>query len=301
MLAIVIGVIIGLFLLLFYVFPWTLAVLIGSVLLGVVVWHAIKPQDYYEIYEIYENSSKVTAFFVSLLNPIRQATGRMPIWIIPGFLHNRDGTLLAAFKAIDAIQNTLKNLDWPRRQKLEILRQSYLLCEKVVKGIWKLWSVDKTREAARNLNSRDSQAAIELLWKQTNDQIDSTVQSLINLSIQLINHDTLATGPDELLHQLIDLNQQMDLKLQKVKPYVKSSLISVWSYTMAFLVVVLTFTVSSKYIPEYTLPTVVFGSLTGFLIIGILHLRANNQLSEESLKQIVIALIKIIGINRKSG
>lgn len=306
----IVAVVFFLIILLFIQIPWTFALTIGLIITGVLIWFITKPNECV-VYEF----NKAEALFDRILNPFRQIFGKMPIWIVPiyryGDYNHKETPSYEGYKNLDnaihlweTIRAALKELNWSYSQKKRILRQTYTICENIVIALWKLQSLEQTRAAIKEQFDKGgkSRQQVAILWRQVTGEIDNALEVLTLVSVHLTKLrmsgiSSISVETRNLIEQLESSNQELaDIAQGNNQRYVKSTSSSLWSYTFVFVVVVATFTISSRYVPDYAFTITVSGSLLGLLVIGILKLRDNEKISENAFVQIIVEFLKSIGL-----
>lgn len=308
----ILAVIVILIVWLFYSFPWTLGLTVGLIITGILIRFITKPNGNV-IYKFY----KAEALFDRILNPFRQMFGKMPIWIIPTYDygdHYQNATpryagrenLDNAIRLWENIRDTLKELNWSYFQKKRILRQTYTICENIVIALWKLRSLEQTRIAIKEQFDKGgkSRQQVATLWRQVTGEIDNALEVLTLVSVHLTKlrmsgTSSISAETRNLIEQLESSNQELaDIAQINNQRYVKSTSSSLWSYTFVLVVVVATFTISSRYVPDYAFAITVSGSLLGLLVIGVLKLRDNEKISESGFVRIIVEFLRSIGFSK---
>lgn len=308
----ILAVIVILIIWLFYSFPWMFALTVGLIITGILIRFIKKPNGQV-VYEFF----KAEALFDRILNPFRQIFGKLPIWIIPIYSYgdyNHDETpsyqgsqnLDNAIRLWENIRDSLKELNWSYRQKKEVLHRAYAICENIVFALWKLSSLQQTRIAIKEQFDKGgkSRQQIAILWRQVTGEIDHALEVLTLVSVHLANLrmsgiSSMSTETSNLIKQMESSNQELaEIAQRNNQRYIKSTSSSLWSYTLVLVIIVATFTISSRYVPDYAFAITVSGSLLGLLAIGVLKLRDNEKISESGFVRIIVEFLRSIGLSK---
>jgi hypothetical protein len=249
---------------------------------------------------------------IRILNPFRQLFGKMPIWIVPYYRYWNHKTgnyyygheqLQKAIRLCDNIKSSLERLNWSRQHKKAVLHRAYRICENISTALWKLARLEQSENVIGKFGEdKDGKGLKEIraLSEKIREEIQYALETLTSFSVYLAR---LALGDTSVSTEINSLAEQLDTSGQKLvevtqsdgQKFTKStSYSSIWSYTAVFVIVVTTFSISSRYVPNYAFAITVAGSLLGLLVIGILKLRDSEKISESSFAKIVIEFLKSI-------
>lgn len=284
-----------------FIYDLIVVLLISGILyllVSVLLWVVARDNVDYHVHSY----NKLGSFIIRIFNPVRQIFGKTPIWIVPDSRYEND-YLRNAIRLGDEIRNSLKRLRWSHERKNNITRQIHIICENITKALWKLSALQQSEEVIEQFGKGDKEKGLQeirTLEVQIKEEINHALEVLTPFSVYLAKlAATGASTPSE-INSLIS---QIETSGQKIVEVIQSNgqkfmtsapYSSVWSYTIIFVIVVATFSISSMFVPDYAFAITVAGSLLGLLVIGILKLRDTDKISENSFTRIVIEFLKSI-------
>lgn len=292
-----------------WTFTTTISVIIFFELASVVVVNFVIPTTYhrngYNRYYHVINDNRVLSLFIQNLNPLRQFFGRLPIWIVPEYYFAIDTDLHSLESASSLwydIKNVVRHLNLPTQRKETVTQQTYIICLNITRALWKLAALDETKHTIIERFDKDgkNRQEIDMLSEKVRSEIQHALEILTPFSVYLaklrVSGISVSSEFNDLVNQIeVSSKELAEATKTNRQNFIKeSSDYSLWSYTMVFVIVVATFTLSSMYAPNYAFAVTVSGSLLGLLVIGILNLRDSEKISENSFTQIIIEFLKSI-------
>lgn len=192
--------------------PWLLAVDAVATVVSLVVADALRRRGHYVARE---KPGGLTAAHLALMNPIRTAYGRPPLWLIPARCIETDERDMVehANRLAAEIRDTVKDSPLPARKRSSFEQQAGEVPHNLEMALWKL---ARLRRIAASIDYRYDQDGhkhqeIELMVNQLRGVMQHSVEVLSSISISLVKvqlaHDDIAA--DRLLADLNESNQRL--------------------------------------------------------------------------------------------
>lgn len=192
--------------------PWLLILDALTVVVLIVLADALRRRGHYVARD---KPGGLTAAHLGLLNPIRAAYGRSPLWLIPGQCIETDERDMVehANRLASEIRDTVKDSPLSARKRSSFEQQAGEVPHNLVRALWKL---ARLRRIAASIDYRYDQDGgkhqeIEQMVSQLRGVMQHSVEVLSSSAISLVKvqlaRDDIAT--DHLLADLNDSNQRL--------------------------------------------------------------------------------------------
>lgn len=239
----------------------------------------------------------------NIINIFRVQIGKLPIWLTPAkwIINTAEKKLLEKANLLFyETKNSINRSPFPSDTKASLLYQCALIPQNIANGLWKLSYLRRLASTTKGMSiTKQHEMENTKLQKQIIHEMESLIQKLSFLSLSLLKSEISRDNKtiEEFLFELSNNN----IRLQNIIPsdnftFNRIEKTSSTYYIVTFVILAITFTVISIYAPAYSLPTIIIGSLLGFVAIGVFQLRNDKNIKDESFTKIIIELLKSIGL-----
>lgn len=236
----------------------------------------------------------------AFINFFRANVALLPIWLIPARKWNLDNErdlLIKSCLLYDEVKTTIKRCEFSSSIKKSLLNQCFFISQNIANGLWKVASLRRLVAATDGIEvTKKHRLENTDLQNQIFHEMEFLVERLSFLSLSLlkseINRDTQII--EGILLEISSSNAKLKTIMPPVNTYNKITRTSSAYYIIIFLVLLTAFTVTSIYAPTYALPTIIVGSLIGFIAIGLFQLRNDENIKDKSFTRVIIEILKTI-------
>lgn len=235
-----------------------------------------------------------------VINYFRVQIENLPLWFIPAKQWNRESErdlLKRATLLYYEAKNTIKRHSFPNEIQRPLLYQCFLIPQNLANGLWKLanlrrlFAVTNGVKTTKTHESENTQLQQELIR-----EMEFLVEKLSSLSLSLLKSEITRDNKtiESILYEMSDSNNRLQQIISPDNFVNKSQKKSSVYYVVVFLILATTFTIISIYAPTYALPTIIIGSLLGFITIGLFQLRNDEYIKDESFTKVIVEILKAI-------
>ncbi len=234
------------------------------------------------------------------INYFRVHNGNVPLWSIPARQWNSDderGLLKKAILLYYEARNAIKRHAFSGEIQRPLLYQCFLIPQNIANGLWKLANLRRLISVTDGITlTKAHELENTILQKEIIQEMEFLVEKLSSLSLSLLKSEITRDNKiiENILHEISNSNNKL---LEKISPdnlINKVQQKSNFYYVAIFLILVVAFAVVSVYAPSYALPSIIIGSLLGFVTIGLFQLRSDKNIKDESFTKVIVEILKTI-------